>query len=92
MTTSRFQIIRTQPFFDNSLRNLPTAINTEINKIERVLEIDPFLIAKPLRAPLQGRYAIRILGRKYRIICRIDIHTHRVYLDYVRPRSTAYLL
>lgn len=91
MTTSTYEIIPVNPEFENSLRNLPPQIRIEINTLRQILENDPFSIAKPLRHPLEGRYAVRILGRRFRLICRINTSSHRVFLDYVMHRSTVYL-
>lgn len=90
MTTNRYSITKTQPSFEKSLRVLSPDVRIAISQIEPILEINPHQIAKPLRAPLEGKYAIRILGRRYRLVCRIQDQTHRVFLDYVMPRSTSY--
>jgi len=90
LAKNNFQIIQTNQF-ETSLKGLPSSISKEISKIEPILQDDPYSIAKELRSPLQGKYVVRLLGNSYRLVCRIENHTKKVYLDYVKPRSIVYL-
>jgi len=89
--TGTYQIIPVNPIFEESLRALSPVVRIAVQEARQILEVDPFIIAKKLRHPLEGRYVVRILGRRFRLVCRINTSTHHVFLDYVKPRSSAYL-
>ncbi|MBI5697791.1 MAG: hypothetical protein HZC29_04750 [Thaumarchaeota archaeon] len=80
MTKNNFQIIRTRQF-EISLKGLPSSIHKELSKIEPILQDNPYSVAKELRKPLQGRYVVRLLNNRYRLVCRIENHAKKVYLD-----------
>ena len=84
-----FHIIDTSPQYQNALQNLPEDVNEELQIKLRILEEDPFSIAKQLRPPLQERHSVRIDG--YRLLCRINLNSHRIFLLSIEPRATVYI-
>ena len=86
---NNYQIIDTSPEYQNALQNLPEDVNEELQIQLRVLEDDPFSIAKQLRPPLQERHSVRIGG--YRLLCRINLNSHRIFLLSIEPRATVYI-
>ena len=87
---SNYEIIDTSPEYQNALQNLPNDVSEELQIILKILEDDPFpSIAKQLRPPLQERYSIRIDG--YRLIYRVNLNSHRIFLLSIEPRATVYI-
>lgn len=90
MEKTSYTIIKTAQFY-GSLKSIPSSVKNSIVMIEPMMEKDPYSVAKPLRKPFEGKYVVRLLDRKYRLVCRIENQTHKVYFDYVRSRSRVYL-
>jgi mRNA-degrading endonuclease RelE of RelBE toxin-antitoxin system len=87
---SNYEIFDTSPEYQNALQNLPKDISEELQIILKILEDDPFpSITKQLRPPLQGRYCIRIDG--YRLIYRVNLNSHRIFLLSIEPRAIVYI-
>jgi mRNA-degrading endonuclease RelE of RelBE toxin-antitoxin system len=84
-----YEIIDTSPEYQNALQNLPEDVNEELQIKLKILEDDPFSIAKQLRPPLQERHSVRIDG--YRLLCRINLNSHRIFLLSIEPRATVYI-
>lgn len=85
---SNYEIIDTSPKYQNALENLPEHVNIDLQNKLKILEDDPFSIAKQLRPPLHERHSVRIDG--YRLECRINLNSHRVFLLSIEPRANAY--
>jgi mRNA-degrading endonuclease RelE of RelBE toxin-antitoxin system len=86
---SNYEIIDTSPDYQNDLLNLPNDVSEELQIILKNLEDDPFPSrAKQLRPPLQEMYSIRI--DDYRLLYRVNLNSHRIYLISIEPRATAY--
>jgi mRNA-degrading endonuclease RelE of RelBE toxin-antitoxin system len=83
-----YKIVVTSPEYQNALNQLPLQVKQNLEVKLKTLEDDPFLIAKKLRAPLQGKHSVRIDG--YRLECRIDLNSHKIFLLSIEPRSGAY--
>lgn len=90
MTENPFRIIECNPEFEKSIKSLPSHIKKEISKVKKILQQDPFFVAKPLKFPLEGKWVVRIGNNRYRMICRIEFNTRKIFLYYVRLRSSAY--
>ena len=86
---SNYQIIDTSPEYQNTLENLPNHVKEDLEIKLKMLEDDPFPIAKKLRPPLQERHSVRIDG--YRLECRINLNSHKIFLLSIEPRATAYI-
>jgi mRNA-degrading endonuclease RelE of RelBE toxin-antitoxin system len=85
---SNYEIIDTSPEYQNALQNLPEHVNRDLQDKLKILEDDPFSIAKQLRPPLQERHSVSIDG--YRLECRINLNSNRIFLLSIEPRATAY--
>lgn len=83
-----YQIIDASPEYQNALENLPEHVYEGLQIKLRFLKGNPFSIAKQLRPPLQERHSVRING--YRLICRISLNSHKVFLLSLEPRAIAY--
>lgn len=90
MNKNDFTIIERNPTFEESLRGLPPTLRKEIEEIKEILKKDPAKIAKPLRGKLKGKYKIYLGKKRYRLVCRIELNTKKIFLLYVRPRTLAY--
>lgn len=85
---SNYEIIDTSPEYQNALQSLPEHVNRDLQDKLRILEDKPFSIAKQLRPPLHERHSVRIDG--YRLVCIINLNSHRIFLLSIEPRATAY--
>jgi mRNA-degrading endonuclease RelE of RelBE toxin-antitoxin system len=54
------------------------------------LKEHPAKLAIPLRGKLKGKYKVYLGNKRYRLICRIELNTKKVFLWYIRPRTLAY--
>jgi len=84
-----YSIVDTSPEYQKCLEHIPSNIKKDLDLKLEILQDDPFSIAKELRAPLQGKYSVRI-DRGYRLECRIDLNSHKIFLLFIGPRSEAY--
>ena len=87
---TNFKIVEKNPVFEESLKRLPIAVRKEVEEVKELLAKDPESIAKPLKGELRGYYKVYLGNRRYRLICRIEVNTKKVFLYYVKPRSIAY--
>jgi mRNA-degrading endonuclease RelE of RelBE toxin-antitoxin system len=69
---------------------LPNAVRQELEQKKEILKKHPGKLATPLRGKLQGKYKVYLGGKRYRLICTIELNTKKIFLLYVKPRTLAY--
>lgn len=85
-----YKIEYDNPHYERSLRSLNASeISDLLQKIE-MLRIDPHDIGKQLRKPHEGKYSMRIYGKRYRLIFMINDSARKVKLIHVYPHVLAY--
>lgn len=87
---SNYTIVGNNPDYQQSIAKLPQSILVELETIIELLKDDPF-------PPKQGAkelngfsdvYKIRLGNQRYRLVYRVDINSHKVFLRWVKIRNS----
>lgn len=86
-----YSISYDNPNYEKSLYKLRNPEHDDLLEKIETLKIDPFSIATPLHKPYEGKYAVRIYGKRYRLIVTINVNSRNVRLWYVEGRGDVYI-
>ncbi len=79
------------PGYEQSLHKLRDSEYRDLLEKIEILKKDPFSIATPLHRPYEGKYAVRVYGKRYRLIVAINVNSRTVKLYYVAGRGDVYV-
>lgn len=79
------------PDYEKSLHKLRNPEYDDLLETIEILKKNPFSVATTLRKPYEGKYAVRIYGKRYRLIITINVNSRNVKLYSVDGRGDVYI-
>jgi hypothetical protein len=81
------------PGFQQDFEFAPKTVKQQLEEKRALLRKDPFrkepFEVIELRGKFKGKFRIRLV-RNYRYVFHVNIQSHKIYSDLLRPRSKSY--